>query len=162
MNRITRAIRPLLRGAGATLVATAIATGGAAAAESSAESLTITIRNVEDTAATLWLEILDEQAFQGGGEATAAFMVPPRPGAVTVSIDSLPPGAYAIRVMQDLDGDGELTRNAVGMPTDPWGISNDALGQFGPPTWEDARFEMPGTTQQTITLRAAPPVPPAG
>ena len=62
--------------------------------------------------------------------------------------------AYGVGVgVGDVDGDGELKTNMVGMPKEPWGISNNAAGRFGPPKWEDARFTLPATSPQAITLR---------
>ncbi len=127
----------------------------AAVAESSgSNALSIEIVNIEKTSGPLRLQILDsEAAFGGSGGSVAAFIVPAAEGSVEISLNSLPAGEYAIRVMQDLNGDGELGTNAIGMPNEPWGISNDAVGQFGPPSWADARFSLPETTRQTITLR---------
>lgn len=94
-----------------------------------------------------------EAGFAGEQSPVAALRIPARAGSTTVALDSLPAGEYAIRVMQDLDANGELNTNLVGLPLEPWGISNDALGRFGPPRWEDARFAFPEVTTQVITLR---------
>lgn len=52
----------------------------------------------------------------------------------------VPAGAYAVKAYLDADGDGTLDRNALGIPTEPYGISNGARGRFGPPSWSDAAF----------------------
>ncbi|MEM7704290.1 MAG: DUF2141 domain-containing protein [Pseudomonadota bacterium] len=125
-----------------------------AAETTGANPLRIEIVNIESAKGALRLQILDSKAaFGGSGGSVAAFIVPAVEGSVELSLNSLPAGEYAIRVMQDTDGDGELGTNAIGMPNEPWGISNDAVGQFGPPSWSDAKFSLPETTQQTITLR---------
>jgi len=59
------------------------------------------------------------------------------PRAVIVFRD-LPAGTYALAVMHDENGNGQLDRNVVGVPTEPYGFSRDARGVFGPPKWEDA------------------------
>jgi uncharacterized protein (DUF2141 family) len=127
-----------------------------AAVVSPAESprLSVTIRNVQHPEAPLLVQILPGEAgFAGEVRPLAALRIPARAGSTTVALDSLPAGEYAIRVMQDLDANGELNTNLVGLPVEPWGISNDALGRFGPPRWEDARFAFPEVTAQVITLR---------
>lgn len=137
------------------LTVTAASSLGDVRAEDAPESggLTIHVTNIKHEDAPLRLQIVDEAAFGGSGSGIAQLVVPAKIGGVRISLDSLPAGEYAIRVMQDLDGDGKLGTNLVGMPNEPWGMSNDAVGQFGPPSFSDARFVMPETRLQTITLR---------
>lgn len=56
--------------------------------------------------------------------------------------------AVALALFQDLDGDGKMGSNRVGMPTEPWGASG-VPGAFGP-TWLTARVALDG---RTITVR---------
>ena len=60
----------------------------------------------------------------------------------TIIIDSLSSGTYAFRYFHDIDGDGELNTNWVGMPTEPYGFSNNVVGSFGPPTFERWLFDL--------------------
>jgi uncharacterized protein (DUF2141 family) len=57
-----------------------------------------------------------------------------------VVIDGLMAGTYAIAVFQDLNEDGILNKGAFGVPNEPYGFSNNARGQFGPPSFEAAAF----------------------
>ena len=115
--------------------------------------LTLHISNVPEGGGTLMIAVVaGADAFDGDGPAIASFQVPAKAPAVTVSTTALSEGSYAIRVMHDRNGNGQLDSNLVGMPTEPWGFSNDASGAFGPPAWEDARFELAGVTVQQITL----------
>lgn len=61
---------------------------------------------------------------------------------VTFTIESLEPGIYAITVYHDEDGDGELDMEFYGPPSEKVGTSNDARGRMGPPSFEDACFEL--------------------
>lgn len=54
----------------------------------------------------------------------------------------LPLGSYAISVFYDSDDDGELDTNFIGIPKEPIAMSNNAAGQFGPPKYEDAVFNL--------------------
>jgi uncharacterized protein (DUF2141 family) len=49
----------------------------------------------------------------------------------------------AVTMFQDLDGDGRMATNFVGMPTEPWG-SSGAPGAFGP-SWETGRVKLDGS-----------------
>ncbi|MGA9722082.1 MAG: DUF2141 domain-containing protein [Candidatus Binatus sp.] len=54
------------------------------------------------------------------------------------------PGNYAVSVFLDENDNGKLDRNFMGMPKEGVGASNDAAGYFGPPKFDDARFNYPG------------------
>ena len=41
----------------------------------------------------------------------------------------------AIAVFQDIDGNGRLSKNQIGIPTEPYGFSNNARGLLGPPSF---------------------------
>jgi len=66
---------------------------------------------------------------------------------------NVPDGIYAISVFHDENGDGQLDTNFLGIPSEDTGSSNDAPAMFGPPKWEDAKFEVNGgTIKQIINL----------
>ena len=49
---------------------------------------------------------------------------------------------FAIAVFQDIDGNGKLSKNGIGIPTEPYGFSNNARGLLGPPAFSQAVFTM--------------------
>ncbi|WP_265199571.1 DUF2141 domain-containing protein [Aureitalea sp. L0-47] len=59
-----------------------------------------------------------------------------------VTFEDLPDGVYAISCYHDEDDNGELNMRFGMIPSEPYGTSNNARGFFGPPKWEDARFEL--------------------
>ncbi|MCM2370598.1 DUF2141 domain-containing protein [Aporhodopirellula aestuarii] len=50
---------------------------------------------------------------------------------------------FAIAVYQDVNLNGELDRNALGIPTERYGFSNAARGTVGPPSFEQALIDRP-------------------
>ena len=54
----------------------------------------------------------------------------------------------ALTLFQDLDSDGKMGRNLLGMPTEPWGATGTP-GSFGP-SWETGRVKLDGST---LTVR---------
>jgi uncharacterized protein (DUF2141 family) len=67
----------------------------------------------------------------------------------------LAPGEYAIKMFHDIDGDGTLDTNVLGIPSEPAAFSNTAKGVMGPPSWDKARFRVTApTTTQTIHFHA--------
>jgi len=63
---------------------------------------------------------------------------------VTWTVEDLPLGAYAVAVFHDENGNGVKDANALGMPTEPYGFSNDARRVIGPATWKEASFDLAG------------------
>lgn len=118
-----------------------------------AAELRVTIENIETADGTLMVAVqAGPAAFAGEEPPIASLIVPARKGAVSFSTDALAPGEYAIRILHDRNGDGEMATNLIGMPSEPWGISNDAAGSFGPPKWEDAKFQLEDDATLVIHL----------
>ena len=61
---------------------------------------------------------------------------------VTVYFKNLKPGIYAVSVYQDIDTNGKINQNFLGIPKEPVGVSNNAEGFIGPPKYEDAKFNL--------------------
>ncbi len=71
----------------------------------------------------------------------------------TVTFADLEPGEYAVKVYHDEDGDGALNTGLFGVPSEPYGFSNNAQGRFGPASYDDARFTLEaGDTRHVIRL----------
>jgi len=69
-------------------------------------------------------------------------------------IENVAGGEYAVAAFQDRNGDGELDRNFLGLPKEPYGFSNDARGIFGPASWTDAKVRVvTPLTEITIELK---------
>jgi len=71
-------------------------------------------------------------------------------GTATINV-SLPPGDYAFHIYHDLDMNGEMKTNFIGIPKEPTGVSNNAKGKFGPPKFKDAMITV-GTDPISVAL----------
>lgn len=117
-----------------------------------ADTLTITIENVHTDEGTVMLQIMaSEEEFKDSSQPIAAFMQRAQTGAMNFQA-TLPAGTYGLRVMHDVNGNGELDSNFIGIPREPWGFSNNATGSMGPPKWDDVKFEVNGDTTQQLRL----------
>ena len=65
--------------------------------------------------------------------------------------DDLTEGEYAISMFIDENNNGKLDRNMIGIPTEPSIFSNDATGNFGPPTFDQAKFTV-GKEKKSIAI----------
>ncbi len=61
-------------------------------------------------------------------------------------------GRFAIAVYQDINADGELNRNRFGIPLEPFAFSNGALGERGPPTFDQAAVVASVGDNTTLTV----------
>ena len=68
-------------------------------------------------------------------------------------IEDVEPGIYAIAVFHDENGNNILDSNFIGIPKEGVGVSNNAKGSFGPPKFDDAKFQFDGgVLQVNITV----------
>ena len=62
------------------------------------------------------------------------------------------PGFYGIAIYHDANKDHDFNRNAVGLPAEGFGFSNDAPTRIGLPSFASVRFNVPASGR---TLRIA-------
>jgi uncharacterized protein (DUF2141 family) len=65
----------------------------------------------------------------------------PEGDALNASITDLEYGTYAMALFQDMDNDGKIERNFLGIPKDPYAFSNNARPAFKAPSFDDCCFE---------------------
>jgi len=134
--------RPAL--AAALLLATCAGWLGAVPAQ--AADLTVVVTNISANAGNVMVGLFDSaaafpktvskgvMAAAGGRDAA---------GRVTLVLRDLTPGTYAVSAYHDLDANGQLNNNLMGLPTEPYGFSNNARGSFGPPSFQAASIALP-------------------
>ena len=83
-----------------------------------------------------------EATFLGDNEPLLGQAVPVEAGQARLTLDDLPAGDFALSVFHDADDNGKLDTNLMGIPKEAYGFSNNARGRFGPPSFEQCRFEL--------------------
>jgi uncharacterized protein (DUF2141 family) len=74
-------------------------------------------------------------------------------GKCTVVITGLPFGKYAIAVYHDENNDKKLNKSWYGIPSEGVGSSNNVKGNFGPPTFDQAKFDFgPESNELSIVV----------
>lgn len=115
--------------------------------------LTLTVSNIESDQGALMIGVYASPDAFAAGDAVASLAAPVDGAELTAVFEGLAPGDYAIKVFHDVNGDGGLNTNTFGMPTEPYGFSNDARGVMGPASYLDAKFSVgAGDTTQTLRL----------
>lgn len=72
---------------------------------------------------------------------------------LVVRFRDLPPGGYAAVAFQDVNGNGKLDKNLLGIPREPYGFSNSARGSAGPPKFSAAAVTLIPDGTTTIVLK---------
>ncbi|MFN8396913.1 MAG: DUF2141 domain-containing protein [Bacteroidia bacterium] len=85
-----------------------------------------------------------EEGFRDENFALRKELFPVKGNQATWEFRDVVPGKYAVAVYHDADNNGKLDTNFFGIPTDAYGFSNNAMGLFGPPDFEDASFVVAG------------------
>jgi uncharacterized protein (DUF2141 family) len=117
-----------------------------------AADLTIIVNNVQQDAGQVMLglfnsaegfpKIVSQGTMAPAIERSAA-------GQVRLVFKGLAPGQYATTAFHDLDSNGKLNANFMGLPTEPYCFSNNARGNFGPPAFKDAAITL---GEQDLTI----------
>jgi uncharacterized protein (DUF2141 family) len=71
---------------------------------------------------------------------------------VTTNFYKLKKGTYAVSVYHDIDSNGKINQNFLGIPKEPVGVSNNAKGFMGSPKYEDAKFNISKNKSININL----------
>ena len=102
-----------------------------AAPIASASELTVTVEGIAKQQGSIMLGLFDEATYNGDGAVNGANLTV-EGTSVSVTFEGLEPGEYAVRLYHDVNDDGEMNSNPFGMPTEPYALSNNAQGRFGP------------------------------
>lgn len=73
-------------------------------------------------------------------------------GEVHWSFKDLQAGTYAVSAIYDKNGNGKLDTGFLKIPKEPIGMSNDAKGTFGPPSFKKTSFPLDHSTEITVNL----------
>lgn len=116
-------------------------------------TLTVTVTNIPAAKGELLVGLYDS------AESFTASPLPQSPKIPLVStegvvarIENLPTGTYAVAVIQDLNGNGELDRNFLGIPKEPLAFSVIRKIPRGKPSFEACSFELKGDLEMSIAL----------
>ncbi len=117
-----------------------------------AADLKITVTDLRSEKGAVGFSVVNSAAaWNGKAAAVERKMVPVTGAEVTLQLTDLPAGEYAISVMHDENGNGELDANFMGMPTEGYGFSNNP-NVLRKPTYDEARFEL-SAEGGAITIR---------
>lgn len=122
----------------ATLLAASLSSGAVTAAD-----LSVAVSGLKTSDGRLMINVVTaEEQMADASDALASMMLSASTEGVSFTLHNLPAGTYGIQLFHDENNNGELDANLLGIPKEPWAFSNNAAGKFGPPKWQDIRFEI--------------------
>ena len=73
-------------------------------------------------------------------------------GNVTTTFKDLPKGVYAVAIIHDVNKNGELDTNFLGVPTEGYGFSNNLRFMLRGATFEESQFELDGDKNIVVEM----------
>ena len=122
------------------------------ASSAATATLNVTVRNIASAGGNLMLGVYDETSYATkGGTAVARKSTHVRGDRMTVTFDGIPPGVYAVKVLQDINQNGQFDMGLKGV--EPFGFSGDPEIKGGLPPFADVKFTVTaGTNSIDVTL----------
>ncbi|MCW3126553.1 MAG: hypothetical protein JWO03_2211 [Bacteroidetes bacterium] len=109
--------------------------------ENKKHPLTLVIDNLESTSAPVEVSIYaPDNKFPKENGQLKKYRFNPTGNTLTATITDLEYGQYAVATYQDLDADGKIGTNVIGIPTDPYGFSNNYKPKIKAPAFKDCAF----------------------
>jgi len=117
-------------------------------------TLEVTVDGIRKTEGTIWVGVFNnEDDFPE--KATNGKIVDVKGNSVRVVFENLKAGDYALSIFHDANHNGKLDKNAVGIPKEGFGFGNNAMGTFGPPSFNKAKVTVgsSGVVKQVIHVK---------
>jgi uncharacterized protein (DUF2141 family) len=139
------------------LIAAALVAGLAsrAAGEESCPGIHVQVLGIRNSTGTVACALFESAAgfpIEFLHSATNVMVIKVRRSQARCDFEDIPPGTYALAVIHDENMNGVLDTNALGMPREGYGFSNDATAWFGAPSFQAASFAYDGRSVD-LTLK---------
>ena len=102
-----------------------------------AANLNVTIDKVNSSDGKILAQVFKGKENYKNGKPESSLIIPAKKGKNTFSFQNLEHGEYAVRLFHDINDNNDLDTNVFGMPTEGYGFSNQAVGNFGPAQYKD-------------------------
>jgi uncharacterized protein (DUF2141 family) len=118
--------------------------------EGETSTLTVVVENIKSDEGEVLAGLYTQETFMRTEAEFGAKSGKIEKGKVILVFENVPAGTYGLSVMHDKNSNGRMDFEASGMPQEDYGISNNIFNPFGPPKWEDARFELEAPEMELV------------
>ncbi len=122
-------------------VITLAALGCAVSWAADAESLTITVTNIDDKGGDARVVLYSSEDTWLTHNGVNSLAQPAKPGEMVFTYPDLPPGTYAVLAYHDVNRNKDLDLNFLGIPTEQFGFSNNP-GYNHTPKYSESTFQI--------------------
>jgi len=118
-----------------------------------AGTLTVTVSGLRSASGAVIAALhRDPERFPADWQGAVARVAVPASGEViTLELPSVASGRYALIVVHDEDGNGEMSKTFLGLPKEGFGTSNNPTF-LGPPRFGPALFELAGDRSMAVRM----------
>ena len=121
------------------------------AIHSNAAELTVIVEGIRNAKGDVRFALFDVPDQFPRGKKLDSTDIPAISGSVTARFKNIKPGAYAVAIHHDENGDKEMNTNFIGLPEEGYGFSYDARVFIFPPGFDAASFNM-GIADKIVRL----------
>jgi uncharacterized protein (DUF2141 family) len=114
----------------------------AQARDEGAATLRLEVASFRNAKGTLNCRLFTDAASFPDGEGVRTVRAPIDGTQAACVFEGLAPGAYAVAVVHDENGNGRLDKNFVGIPSEGYGVSNNRTYAMASPKWDESRFTL--------------------
>lgn len=121
-----------------------------------AGDLVINLENIKTSEGMIWLALYDSEEdlfvkdksilkgvkLEETGDLT---------GTLTIKMDQIMFGTYALAIYHDIDNDGKLDQNLLGIPTEPYAFARKPKSKWRAPRYDELTFNFSESDQEITT-----------
>lgn len=116
-------------------------------------TISVHVKNVDSTNGHVKVALYDsDETFLSFDKVLKSGSAPAHKGIVTLQIEDLPIGEYALAVFHDENGNGKLDTNWLGIPKEKVAFSRAKMKTFGPPKYKECAFQVNSDYEISIDL----------
>jgi uncharacterized protein (DUF2141 family) len=148
---MNRRLRPVGR---ALLLGALVVASAAAAGDAAGGTLRVHVTGLREAKGNVLVQLANSRQDYESDDDAFRYLVLPADGAkeMTAVFENVPAGEYAVKFFHDVNGNRKIDMGWRG-PTEAYGFSNNAMGLFGPPDYDKAKFTFDGA-EKTIEINA--------
>lgn len=117
-----------------------LAPGGSVTAQSAAKcTITVKVTGIHGTDGNVKVNLWSDPATVAQSRVAE---IDAKTMTATAAFENMAPGTYSVSVIHDLNNNGKLDFNEMGMPVEGYGHSNNPAQRMGPPNFEETKFTV--------------------
>lgn len=118
-----------------------------------AHELTLKVDKVKNLNGNLLIAVYDQAPnYNNDSQWVVVRKVKVSEGPIRIPLGDVPTGYYAVKLFQDENDNGLIDKNPIGIPTEPYGFSNNG-GSYGQPSFDEAKVLVDKATEIEINLK---------